>query len=179
MFDLSQLPISGSFLVSCALYAGASLVAGQVIAARVIDKSDWAVFCEASLQAGIKAQQRPEPVVPDTRCDTLVGWLHPDVNRLCAQFGNPDLAGPGARVMRETERQIREAENRRLERAAAAAGSTCGCAAALYRREAMVGWGVYAGSARMISTPQVEGMRSGLQQALSAPACAGFDGGLP
>lgn len=179
MFDLSQLGLSGSFLVSCVLYAGASVVAGQVIVARVIEKSDWAQACEEGLQANIQAQKRPEPVVPDTHCDTVFGWLHPDVNRLCAQVGNPDLAGPGGRAAREAERQMREYENRRLERAAAAAGSTCACAATVYRRETLIGWGVYAGSARMISTPQVEGMRSGLQQALGAPACAGFDGGLP
>lgn len=177
MFDLSSLPVSGSFLLSCALYAGASIVAGQVISARMIERAGWPATCETALKTGIAAQKRSAPVVPDTRCDTVFGWLHPDVDRLCTHFGNPDLAGPGAQAAREAERRMREARNRDLDRAAAGAGSQCACAASLYRRETMIGWGVHAGSARMISTPQVADMRTGLRQSLGSPACAALTEG--
>lgn len=179
MFDFSQLPLSGSFVLSCALYTGVSIVAGQVIAARTIERSGWEEFCETTVRGDLRAQIQPEPVVPNTRCDALIGWVHGDVNRLCNQFGNPDLAGPGARAAREAERLIREQKNARLRRAAEGAGSLCACAGRVYARETIMGWGLYAGSARLISTPRVAGMNIGLNEALSSPFCAGMSEVLP
>lgn len=80
MFDLGQLPVSGSFILSCALYAGASIVAGQVIGARTVERSDWPMICETSIRADVQAQidarRREAQIVPETDCENLIGrWF--------------------------------------------------------------------------------------------------------
>ena len=145
--DFSSLPVPGGFILACGLYAGASVVAGQVVAGRTIDLSGLIELCEDELESDHQTQVVPEPVVPETNCDDVIGWLHPDLYRLCYQLGNPDFAGPGAAATREAEKRLRDLENRQLQRAAAGAGSRCECAAAVYRRENLVSWGSMPGRA--------------------------------
>lgn len=183
MFDLSTLPVSGSLIIGCALYAGASIVAGQVVGARTIDKSGWVELCELSIRDAfngeIDRRKRDEALVPETDCDSLIGRWHPELNRLCRGLGNPDLGGPGARAAREAERLERQAEDRALAQAATGAGSSCQCAAAVYRRESLIALAVYAGSARAYTPPRVANMTTALQDALEEPICVHFTGGAP
>ena len=172
MIDLGRLPVDGGFLLGVALYAGASLLGGQLVAGRMVELAGWRPACEARIQASIVARtpaaERPRP----TDCAAKLGWLHPDIARLCHQFGNPDLEGPA-----EQARKLRRAaEARRLEWEAAGAGSRCECAGLVYAREAMIPFAIYAGSARLISLPEVEAMEGGLRAALDAPACLPFAG---
>jgi hypothetical protein len=129
VFDFSQLPVSGSFILACGLYVGASLYGGQVVGSRTIEHSEWPKTCAAGVKADIDARKRPDRVLPKTDCHSVFGWLHPDIGRACAQYGNPDLGGPAAKATREAERRRREFEERRLARAASKADSRCGCAA--------------------------------------------------
>lgn len=171
-FDTSNLPINGGLIVGIALYAGASVLAGQVIGTRTIEKSDWPARCEAGIRAEINERRGPAPVAPKTDCHSMLGWAHPELNKLCWHFGNPDLAGPMAEATREADRRRHELRERQLARAAAGAESRCSCAAVIYTRENMLPLAVYAGSARMISLPAVDQMDGELWKSLGAPACA-------
>jgi hypothetical protein len=182
MPDFSTLPLPQNFILAVLLYSGASFIAGQFVGDRTIDKSGWIARCETAIKESVQSQiatkREDEALVPDTDCQSLIGRWHPDLNRLCGEFGNPDFGGFDARVAREAERRARELEHRQLEAAAAGAGSQCECAAAVYRRENMIGLAVYAGSARLFTAPQISNMRSGLQDALGNPLCANLAGGL-
>lgn len=188
MFDLSTFPVSGGLLIGGALYAVASLGAGQVVGARTIDKMAWVEDCESwiesSFQSEIDTLEEEESLVPEVDCDSVIGKWHPAATRFCAdlkELGLPDfseLGGYDAKAAREAEARARDLERRQLEAAAAGAGSQCSCAAAVYRREHMIGLAVYAGSARLVTLPHIENMESGLQAALSEPICANFTGGL-
>lgn len=183
MFDLSTLPVPGSLFIGGALYACASIIAGQVIGERTIQKSGWEVLCEHSIKDAFHAEserkKREDALVPQTDCQSLVGRWHPDLSRLCSEVGNPDLGGPAMRGAREAERLERELEDRQMAQAASGAGSRCECAAAVYRRENMLALGLYAGSARTYTPPQVANMEAGLGEALAQPICANFTGGAP
>lgn len=175
MIDLSSLPGGGRFVVALALYAGVSIAAGQLVAGRMIDTAGWVPTCEQSLKADIAARRpSPPPARKPTDCESRFGWMGLDVARLCHQFGNPDLELPQERLDREAAELRHRLRERALADAAAKAGSRCECAAAQYRRENLVELGVYAGSARMISLPEVEGMGRELDAALQAPACLPF-----
>lgn len=185
MFDLSTFPVSGGLLIGGALYAVASLGAGQVVGARTIAMSGWIEDCESEVaqffENEIITRQEEEALVPDTDCGSVVGKWHPTLSQLCWELGNPDLGNLGgvdAKVAREAEQRARDLERRQLEDAAKGAGSQCGCAAAVYRRENMIGLAVYAGTARLVTLPHVENMESGLQAALGEPICANYTGGL-
>ncbi len=157
MFDLLTLPVSGSLIIGCALYAAASVIGGQVAGARTIEKSGWVEDCadwiSEAFHAEIAKKKRDDALVPETDCDSLIGVWHPELNRLCRELGNPDLGGPGARVAREAERLERAAEDRALSQAADGAGSQCECAASVYRRQNMIALAFYAGSARGYTPP--------------------------
>lgn len=180
MFDFSSLPVPGSLIVGCMLYAGASVVAGQVVGARTIAKSGWVEVCETSIEASVADErarrQREDALVQETDCESVVGRWHPDLNRLCWEFGNPDLV-PGAGAAREAEREARALEDRQLAQAAAGAGSQCACAAGVYRRTHLIVLALYAGSARAVSMPPISNMETGLQQALHEPLCTIYTGG--
>lgn len=171
MIDFSNLPVSGSFIAAVALYTGASIAAGQIISTRMIERSGWQENCQSELQSHYTAQKEPEPIVPRTDCQSVIGWLHSDANSLCWQFGNPDLAGPAAGRAREAERHARALRNRKLSEAAANAPSHCACAADTFKREKFLSLGLYAGTARLVTPNSVEHMPRELSQALSSPYC--------
>ena len=172
MIDLSKLPGGGGFILALGLYAAASILGGQVVAERMTEKSGWLPACESALKADIEARRPPPPEARKaTDCESRLGWMGEEAVRLCHQIGNPDLELPGERFDREAAELRRRAEERALAHAAARTGSRCECAVAVYRREHLIELSLYAGSARMISLPEVEGMGRELETALSAPAC--------
>ena len=171
MPDPSSFPVSGSAILGLVAYAGVSLLGGQLVATRQAEQLEWQPRCEAGLQAEIADRQRPRRALPQTDCSSVVGRWHPDLERLCRQYGNPDLGGPAAEAERELLRRKRAIEDRRLARAAAETGNRCACAARVYARDHLLSLGLYAGTARLISLPGVTGMESGLRQALGSPYC--------
>lgn len=188
MFDLSSFPVSGSLLIGGALYAVASLGAGQVVGARTIDKSGWVENCqswiEESFRSEIDVLEEQESLIPEVSCDSVIGKWHPAASQFCRELkelGVPDfseLGGYDVQAAKTAEARARDLERRQLEAAAKGAGSQCSCAAAVYRREHMIGLAIYAGTARLVTLPQVENMESGLQATLGEPICANYTGGL-
>ena len=73
MFDLSNLPISGGFVLGVALYAGASMLAGQLVPERTIQRSGWMSSCEAGLRAEIETRKPPKRIAPKTDCQSMIG----------------------------------------------------------------------------------------------------------
>ncbi|MEZ5766181.1 MAG: hypothetical protein R3D69_19335 [Xanthobacteraceae bacterium] len=101
----------------------------------------------------------------------MLGAFMPELGRICDQYGNPDLSMGAGDVLREKERQLREAEERRIADAAANSGSRCACAAAVFLEEQRIPLALYAGSARLITPAPIKNLRSELSAALNAPQC--------
>ena len=172
-FDTSNLPISGGVILAAALYAGVSFIGtGQVIAKRTIEASDWGATCQSALRAEISTRREPVTIIPRTDCNALLGGFMPELGTLCNQYGNPDLSGGTTSMLREQERQRREAEDRRVEIAASQTGSKCECAASVVTQDRL-NWAILAGSGRLISPVSVtKNLNSELTRALHSPHCA-------
>ena len=176
MFDTSALPIGGSTLLGLLAYAGLSVLAGQEIAEREVVISGWPQRCEAALKGNLEAQRQPAPPPKaKTDCVSRFGWLHRDVGRLCLQYNNPDLELPAEKAARLARAHASDLHNRRIEAAKRGVGSQCGCALRVYQRENLLGLGLYAGSARMISLPGAADREGGLRAALTQQ-CASSGG---
>jgi len=171
-FDTSNMPISGSVILAVVLYAGVSFFGtGQLIAKRTIETSDWGKTCQSALQAEISTRREPVTIIPRTDCNSLLGGFMPELGALCNQYGNPDLSGGTTAMLREQERQRREAEDRRIALAASQTGSKCDCAASVVTQDSL-NWALYAGSARLISPPAVtDNLNSELTRALNSSYC--------
>jgi len=172
-FDTSNLPISGGVILAATLYAGVSFFGtGQVIATRTIENSAWGAMCQSALRAEISTRREPATIIPRTDCNSLLGGLMPELGALCNQYGNPDFGGGTANMLREQERQRREAEDRRIDLAASQTGSRCDCASAVVSQNRL-DWAILAGSARLISPPAVtDNLNAELTRALNSPNCA-------
>lgn len=179
MFDLSSLPVSGNVLIAAVLYAGVSVYAGQEVATRSIDKSGWHYRCERSLRSDL-ARQMPKAsaLTPKRDCESRIGRFHPELSRLCWQYGNPDLSLPAERARQQAEAAANAARRAILADAVKDVGSRCSCASALWRREALIPLGIHAGTARMITLPGIRDREAGLARALETPLCAQMGGGL-
>ena len=172
-YDTSNLPISGIVVITFVTYAAIStFVTGQLIGDRMVETSDWGASCQSILRDEISVQQEPPAIIPRTDCESVCGGFMPELGALCRQYGNPDFGGPAAGALREQERARRAAEARRMEHAAANAGSSCECAASLFLEEERVALAIYAGSARMITPPAISALSNSLTRALNSPLCA-------
>ncbi len=174
--DTSNMPISGGVILGVGLYAVVSAFGtGPFVNDRELEKMNWPAICKANLQAEISARREPSPVsvIPDLDCQSTFGLLFgQDGQDLCRNYGNFEIPIPGANALREQERRAREAEDRRIERAASQAGSRCECASAVYQAEQIIPLAIYSGSARMIIPPQIRNIQSELTRALRSPQCA-------
>lgn len=176
MYSDSSVPIGGSLLLAGLAYAGLNLfVTGPLIGDRLIEKSGWYETCPAALHAEIQAQREPPPIIPRTDCQSLMGGIMPELGALCREYGNPDFGGPMSGMLREQERQRLEAEERRMNLAAAKSEDACTCAANVLLEERLA-FAIHAGSARQITPPTVASLDSSLARSLHSSACQ-FDGG--
>ena len=175
--DFSSSPISPGVVIGAALYAVVTVFgAGPMVGEREIAKLDWPALCEADVQADMSANAAPPPVsvVAELDCNSTLGtFFGREGAAFCQNHGNFDIPIPGADAIRAQERRVHEAQERRLTRAASQAGSRCDCAASLYQAEHRVPLAIYAGSARVITPPQVRSLKSELTRALHSPHCAG------
>jgi hypothetical protein len=94
-----------------------------------------------------------------------------DFQRVCTEHGNPEFKLPFQDQVQAQERALHEAKQRRLEMRAAQSGSRCACAASL-TLENRTSWALYAGSARLVSPPDVVHLDAALTRALHSPHCA-------
>ncbi len=175
--DFGSFPISPDVVIGAGIYAVVSVYGtGQMVGGRKIAKLNWPALCEADVQAEISASAPPPPVsvVPELNCDTTFGTLFGREGKaFCQNYGNFDIPIPGANAVREQERRVREAEQRRITCAASQAGSRCDCASSVYQAENRVPLAIYAGTARVITPPQIRNLKSELTRALRSPQCAG------
>ena len=170
MIDTHSLPISGSIVIAGLLYIGASVfITGPLVAKRTIDKSGWHTQCPLQLQAEIDNQRTPQKWLPQTDCQTLFGWLTPEISALCQGVGNPDFGSPEVRALKQQERHRQQLESQRLTQAAAHTGTRCQCAATLVAKDTV--WAIHAGSLRLISPPEVTQLPATLTGALNTPHC--------
>ncbi|WP_299971487.1 hypothetical protein [uncultured Roseobacter sp.] len=171
MIDVANLPGGGSLLLSVVAYAGLSYLGGQEMAERQIDKSGWYEACEHSILDDIDSRRKPVEILPEMRCDDTLGWLGRDVLALCHQFNNPDFNAPARRQEEAFNRRRQELEDRRLGRLASKAGTQCSCAANVFKAENALSLSVYAGTARLITPPEVESLQQSLNVSLGTPQC--------
>lgn len=173
MFAENTLPIGGGLLVGLLAYAGVSaFVTGPMIGSRMIEMSGWYENCPAALRAEAQAQTSPGQVIPRTDCASLIGSIMPELGALCHQYGNPDFGGPMSEMMREQERLRREAEERRLNAAASRSSSACSCAANVLLEEDRVAFALHAGSARLITPPEIASLENSLERARRRSSCS-------
>ncbi|WP_299961515.1 hypothetical protein [uncultured Roseobacter sp.] len=171
MIDVSGLPGGGSLLLSVLAYAGLSYLAGQEMIERQIDKSGWHQTCEVSILDDIDSRRKPVEVLPEMRCSDTVGWLGRDFQRFCQRMNDFDFNGPARRQEEALNRKRQELEDRRLGRLASKAGTQCSCAANIFKAENALSLSVYAGTARLITPPDVQNLQQSLRVSLGTPQC--------
>lgn len=173
-FDQVIPPIgAGLFLTGAAYVAFATLVSGQVIGQRTMEKSDWIPRCEQALVLATK-QNAPnlQTPVPTPDCNSIIGiFAGPDGQQLC-NIMEPLFQNPLADQIAEQNQKLKDAHNRRVEDTAERAVSQCTCAMNVQLEDRMP-WALYAGSARLITPSKIRNLDAELFDALSSPVCAG------
>lgn len=177
MLDMSNIPISGGMMMAGALWAGVSAFAlGPLVASRTIDNMGWFTTCETDLRGGLAAQApTPPKAQPQIGCKELMGVFGKGADQLCDQGAGTLLDLLTIDPLAGQKEQARRIETARLARIAELAPSRCSCAARVVGADRL-SWGLYAGSARLISAP--DDLSSALTQALHSPACAFAKEGL-
>ncbi|MGJ8629113.1 MAG: hypothetical protein ACSHXB_19300 [Sulfitobacter sp.] len=175
--DFSAFSFSANVVFGAGLYAAMSVFGtGPLVSDREIAKLDWLALCEMDVLADISASAPPPSVsvVPELNCNTTLGTFFGREGKVfCRNHGNFDIPIPGATALREQERRVHDAEQRRITRAASQAGSRCACASSVHQAEHRVPLAIYAGSARAITPPQVRNLKSELTRTLHSQQCAG------
>lgn len=174
--DLSNIGVGGGFVAACALYAGASLLGGQVIAERMIARSDWQLRCEAGIVEAIPLPARPTNRIPARTCGDVMSIFGAEATQLCGPFIGYDFNSQARRAEDEVYSQQRRLAEARRDQAAQSAGSQCGCAVDVHLSDRAVAYAVLAGTARLISLPTIDDPEQGLQQALSSSTCQAVGG---
>jgi len=180
-FDASTLPISPTFLLACAAYAGINLVGtGPLIAKRMVDTSGWMQSCPAALQATIDSERPRYEAVPQAStidCQRTLAIILPDARELCGLMDNlPRIPDPNAQAVK-ARNAAKQVQNRRLDRMSAMSGARCSCAAASLQESERASFAVLAGSARLIKPPVTRDLQSGLIAALNSAPCNNIQGG--
>ena len=170
---VNNLPISGGVVVAGLIYAGASLlVSGQIIGDRLIEKTGWNEQCRAGIRADIVSRQPIPSFTPRIDCNAIFGnFMGREGKAWCARYGN-NIINPLGNQLDARQRQLREANQRRLTNALSKTTSRCSCAASLALETNRVSFGLYAGSIRLVNPPVVKNLNSTLVTALNNPLCS-------
>ena len=173
--DISTFPINPLAVISVAIYVAFSAkVSGPEIIDRELKRDGWYATCEAELQADINTWRGPEPLpTPTLDCEATFGVIYGDQGKaFCDQYGNFKILIPGLDLLEEQQRRAREAEERRIARAAAGTTSACTCAQEVFTASERVAVAVYAASGRTIITSALKNREAGLSRALRSLDCA-------
>lgn len=170
--NMADLPIGGGFIVGAAVYAAVAYFGtGPEIGARVIDRSGWGAQCERLVQAQVEAEA-PDPVFrPNLDCRSTLGMLGAEGMNVCREHGNPSFNFPLLDQAFDFQDKLIAKKRQRTEAKASAAGSRCDCAAAVMVAEHKLPWAVYAGTARLMTPPEVGSLQSNLTRAFHSPFC--------
>lgn len=174
--EVSSLPGGGGLILSVLAYVGLSTLAGQMISERMIERSGWEVECAASVVAAARPTPRIKQHVPQMRCSETLGMFGRELRALCREFGDPDFNGAARRTEEEARKKQKQLEELRLSRAAANAGTQCGCAANVHQSDHVVSWALYAGTARLISPPVITNLKTSLRVSLGSTQCQAMGG---
>lgn len=172
--DISSFPINPLAVISVAIYVAFSAkVSGPEIIDRELQRDGWYATCEAELRADIDTWHGPEPLrTPKLDCEATFGVIYGDQGKaFCDKYGNFNIPIPGLNLLEDQQRRAREAEERRIARAAANTASTCTCAQEIFTASERVAVAIYAASGRIISTSALKNREAGLSRALRSPAC--------
>ena len=173
--DISSFPINRLTLVTVAVYAlFSSEVSGPTIIGRELERDGWYATCEAELRADINTWRGPEPLqTPELDCEATFGVIYGNRGKaFCDKYGNFKIPIPGLNVLEYQQRRAREAEERRIARAAAGTASACACAQEVFTASERVAVALYAASGRTITTSALKNRETGLSRALRSPDCA-------
>lgn len=168
MLDFGSMQLTGGALVAGLFYAGASMfITGPLIGDRMIEKMDWAHKCAQHISD--EAAQSAQPQVPKIGCNELLGmWLGREGTQLCGTFDESPLG----QALQSTENAKRAMQERRLDYAAARAGSRCECAVSLTLENRRLPFAIHAGTARLVTPPSIKLLESELVSSLNSPSCA-------
>ncbi len=169
---VNNLPLSGGVVVAGLLYAGASLITGQIVGERLIAKSGWDKQCIAGIKADIVSRQPVRSFVPKIDCNSIIGGFMGREGKVwCTRYGDK-IINPLGDLADARQRQIKEANQRRLSNALSKSTSLCTCAASLALETNRVSFALYAGSIRILTPPAVKNLKSTLVTALNNPLCS-------
>ena len=168
---VNNLPLSGGVVVAGLIYVGASLITGQIIGDRLIKKSGWDQQCIAGIKADIVSRQPAQSFVPKIDCNSIFGgFMGREGKAWCARYGDR-VINPLGDLANARQRQIKEANQRRLSNALSRSTSRCFCAASLALENNRVSFAIHSGSIRMVSPPAVKNLKTTLVVALNDPLC--------
>lgn len=174
MFGDGNLPVTGGVTLTALVYGAISLfVTGPLIGERMIAKSGWEEQCRSGLVEAVRAEQRASvPTLPNLDCNSLFGSMFgAEGSAFCRKHGG-DFSLPFADQLQAQKRRADDLVRRKLEGAAAQAGSRCSCAIAKTLTDERVPLAISAGSLRLVVPREVsDGLSVGLQTALGSRQC--------
>ena len=169
---VNNLPLSGGIVVAGLVYAGASLITGQLVGDRLIEKSGWDQQCIAGIKADIVSRQPVQSFVPKIDCNSIIGgWMGREGMDWCTNYGD-QIINPLGNLANARQRQLKEANQRRLANALAKTSSRCSCAANLALETNRISFALHSGSIRLLTPPAVKNLKSTLVTALNNPLCS-------
>lgn len=149
--DFSTLPFSPLLVVVGLGYAVfSSEVSGPLMIDRELKKSGWHTSCQSALEADIRNWRGPGPLeMPRLDCESTFGTIYGDQGKaFCDNVGNFKIPIPGLDAIRDQQDRAREAEQRRIQRAASNAPSACICAQDVFVSSERISVALYAASGR-------------------------------
>jgi len=170
MIDINTLPISGGILVAgigWAVISGAVL--GPLVADRTIQKSGWHQICERKIKQSLIEQRPQEQSTPKIECGSFMKIFGRGADQFCRQGGDELFDLMTIDPLAGQKERLRQQKAQRLERLAELAPTQCACAATVVKDDRL-GWGLYAGTARIAGGP--DNLNADLTRALYSPVCA-------
>jgi len=172
MIDSNNLPISGGVLMTGLLYVATSVfITGPLVAQRTIEYENSHQMCVAQIQKQLPETQPETNGLPDIDCGILSKALSPELGQLCNAYEDSPLGQLIDSVMGGVSAQKEMLRAKRLQAIANKTKNQCKCAISIATRETY--WSIYAGSARLITPPEVSALPSTIYKAAQSPYCRG------
>ena len=170
MIDVNQLPISGGILVAGLGWVFLSgIVLGPFVADRTIQKSGWHQICERKIKQSLIDQRPRKQTTPEIDCGSVMKIFGPGADQFCRQGGDELFELMTIDPLAGQKESLRQQKAQRLERLAELAPTQCACATTVVKDDRL-GWGIFAGTARIAGGP--DNLNADLTRALYSPACA-------
>ncbi len=170
--DLPSSLSGGKTALAGLIYIGSCLyVAGPLVGERTIARSNWDVQCETLLKAESAAPETPRALMPRLDCRSLLGWLGNQGREVCDTYGNPTLDLQGLGEFGAAQRHLQEIHQEQFHQKLALNPSRCTCAVTATLERQRISFGLYAGTARLVTPPAIRNLSSELHSSLRSPLC--------